>query len=244
MDKRNLAVMADRKAIGEADTLAARLNYFPTPPWATRALVEEILWPNRLLPARRSEGVCWEPACGGGHMAIPLREYFERVYATDVHDWGHGIGGTDFLSLREGPFDTRWIITNPPFTLAEQFLDRALAIATHGVALLVRLQWLEGETRWQSIFCDRKPLIVAPFAERVSMIEGAWDPEASSATAYAWFIWQIAVRPRSTRLEHIEPGAEGRHTRTEDMVLALPGEAKRRKAAREAQGRDEEPVLL
>ena len=50
------------------------LDYFPTPPWATRALFEIIGEDGRDL-------VCWEPACGQGHMADVLREYFGAVIA-------------------------------------------------------------------------------------------------------------------------------------------------------------------
>jgi hypothetical protein len=56
------------------------LDYFPTPPWATRALCEFLKLHHKLHGQ-----TCWEPACGGGHMARPLAEYFERVYSSDVH---------------------------------------------------------------------------------------------------------------------------------------------------------------
>ena len=45
---------------------------FPTPPWATRALIEHVL-DNKVAIASMS---CLEPACGAGHMAKVLKEYF------------------------------------------------------------------------------------------------------------------------------------------------------------------------
>ena len=182
--------------------------------------------------------IAYDPACGAGHMAMPLGEYFTGgVHATDVHDWGFGVRRDLDFTLVDPvamPLGIDWIVTNPPFTLAERFLDKALGIARAGVAMLLRLQWLEGEERYELIYRNRKPLIMAPFAERVPMIEGVWDPEATTATAYAWFIWAKAQTPRTIRTEHIEPGAEKRHTRTEDMALATPGEAARRRRARMA----------
>ena len=48
---------------------------FPTPPWATRALIEHIISTKRSLATQ----TCLEPACGAGHMAKVLREYFGEV---------------------------------------------------------------------------------------------------------------------------------------------------------------------
>ena len=45
---------------------------FPTPPWATRALAEHIIEEKPSL----KNMTCLEPACGAGHMAKPLSEYF------------------------------------------------------------------------------------------------------------------------------------------------------------------------
>ena len=93
------------------------LDFFPTPLWATRALCEFIVQGDPLLDTKR----VWEPACGQGHMARALGEYFEAVYSSDAHDYGAG-AVRDFLFPGDEPvFD--WIITNPPFRLGEQFLD-------------------------------------------------------------------------------------------------------------------------
>jgi hypothetical protein len=159
------------------------LDYFPTPPWATRALCKYII-------DIRGCNV-WEPACGGGHMAEPLCEYARSVRATDVHDYGYG-GVRDFLFPRSdhdllAPVD--WIITNPPFRLAEQFVLRGLEIAGRGVAMLVRTVFLESTGRYHNLFVPRPPAIIAQFAERVAMVKGRLDPVASSATSYCWLVW-------------------------------------------------------
>ena len=57
------------------------LDFFPTPPWATRALCEHVL-PGVWYSPRM---VVWDPACGEGHMVRPLTEYFSEVLASDVH---------------------------------------------------------------------------------------------------------------------------------------------------------------
>jgi hypothetical protein len=227
------AVMASRRSA------ASSLDFFPTPPWATRALIEELLFPEGLMAFNfRKElypEMVWDPACGAGHMAIPLAEYFEEVLATDVHDWGFGdVRNLDFTMVARDTLKRRpaWVIGNPPFVLAERFVDRALDIAVEGVAMLLRLNWLEGGERYELIFgSDRRPTFVCPFAERVPMIEGVYDPEASSATAYAWYIWDRYSMPSAgrTQLIHIPPGMAAKYFRPEDEMLATRGEAERRR---------------
>jgi hypothetical protein len=182
------------------------LDDFPTPPWATRALVQRIII-NRSFGDMRS---VWEPACGRGHMAEVLAEYFPRVYASDVHDYGgrYAVGsfvgeGPDVAKWphKDGP---NWIITNPPFRLAAAFAERALAEATVGVALLLRTQFLEGAERYRTLVARDPYWIVCPFVGRVPMVKGRWDPEASTATAYAWFVWGRPARPGcKIELKHI-----------------------------------------
>jgi hypothetical protein len=169
------------------------LDFFPTPPWATRAFVREILFAFDLA---RPEQTAWEPAAGEGHMAEPLRECFARVHASDVHDYGEGyaigsfVGGGSFgFDLAQCPFGPDWIISNPPFVKALEFLQRALDEARVGVAFLLRLAWLESEERYSEIFSRKPPALIAQCVDRVPMIKGRYDPAASTTMAYAWFVW-------------------------------------------------------
>src|SRR4051794_20338015 len=103
---------------------------FPTPPWATRALLEHVIEDKRALASL----TCLEPACGAGHMAKALQEYFREVRCFDAYDYGYG-SVRDFVT---GPYPTNsvdWVITNPPFRLAEEFVVRALRTARKGVAI-------------------------------------------------------------------------------------------------------------
>ena len=72
---------------------AKSLDFSPTPPWATRALMMCVL-PTLGVSDFNS---VWEPACGEGHMAEVLREYFAEVSATDIFDYGYGDAVHDFL---------------------------------------------------------------------------------------------------------------------------------------------------
>lgn len=187
------------------------LDDFPTQPWATRALVEHVIRPF--------EGVfvhdtVWEPACNRGHMVRPLTEYFGRVYATDIHDYSADWDGqeavTDFLFSGSEPADIAskgvdWIITNPPFRLAAQFVHRAIEIGPRGgVAMLARTTFLEGVNRYQTFFRPNPPSIVAQFTERVPMVKGRLTATGSTATAYCWLVWGTR-NPDATRLVWIPP---------------------------------------
>jgi len=167
------------------------LDDFPTPPWATRALCEYVLGDQR-------DSSCWEPACNRGYMAKPLKEYFKSVHASDVHDygWEGQERVVDFLFPGSEPphiaaKGVDWIITNPPFRLAEQFIKRGLGLANVGVAVLVRTSFLEGVGRYEDLFSKTPPDTIAQFVERVPMIKGRHDPRASTATSYAWLVWGL-----------------------------------------------------
>ena len=83
---------------------------FPTPPWATRALIEHV-FDGKATVASMS---CLEPACGAGHMAKVLKEYFGEVRCADAFPYGYA-PIRDFLTY---PYETNafdWVITNPPF---------------------------------------------------------------------------------------------------------------------------------
>lgn len=209
---RSSAVMQQRAIAPDS------LDYFPTPPWATRALCEFL---RDDLGEDLAQQSCWEPACGELHMAKPLAEYFGRVRASDVHRYCAGHDVADFLleGAAGGPFE--WVVTNPPFVLAERFIHRAIALATRGCAMLVRGAFTESERRWP-LFRDTPPAFVLTFVERVAMFSerlirvNAPDPfnlfddgeprRASSATSYAWLIWRDG--DRDTRHRWIGPARE------------------------------------
>ncbi len=161
------------------------LDDFPTPPWATRALCE---WLHEHRIGNPHEMVCREPAANRGHMVKPLREWFGEVIASDIHDYGAGFPQKDYLF---GPIEPKvdWTITNPPFRLAEQFIERACQSSRSGLAMIVRAAFLEGVGRYERLFSKNPPSHVLQFTERVVMHKGRLSAKGSTATAYAWLVW-------------------------------------------------------
>jgi hypothetical protein len=185
------------------------LDDFPTPPWGTRALIEHGL-KKRFLPV----GTALEPCCNRGYMAKPLREHFAKVWATDIFDYGWaGMDArSDFLLTgSDAPFPIDWAFFNPPFTLAQEFIEKALGFVRVGCAALVRTSFLEGQERYRDLFRDGPPTMIFQFSERIILTKGIvrdpeqlyWDPDAidkktggkgawkkpSTATSYAWLVW-------------------------------------------------------
>jgi hypothetical protein len=138
------------------------------------------------------------------------------VVASDIYAYGYGVAPVDFLN-DEPIARPRWVITNPPFGLACEFAVRGLELATEGVALLVRTQWIEGVSRYRMLFKDRPPLLYAPFVERVPMVKGRWDPEASTATSYAWFVWRKQLSG-AARVFWIPPNCRSALTAADDRA--------------------------
>lgn len=222
---RSAAVMEQRAPSQvEADdartALYRKLEFFPTPPWAARAGAELV---KRLDPEAQS---VWEPACGEGHISAPLRDYFEpgKIITTDIHNYGQNTV-YDFLSPTRLPISgVHWVITNPPFPNAAEFVQRGLQVAERGVAVLCRMAFLESASRYPLHFLEKYPLhAMAPFIERVPMQLGSWDPQGSTATAYAWFIYRKPVRMIGSGLAvappiiiPIPPGTKARLTRPDD----------------------------
>jgi hypothetical protein len=193
------AVMARRAEPADS------LDYFPTPPWGTRALIRHVL-PAVIHPEDpRGWRSAWDPGAGEGHMAIVLAERFAEIYASDIFADGYGFGKqADFLhpDFLWRPAD--WIIGNPPFNLAAEFVLKALELAHVGVAMLVRAQFLEGQERYQQLFRPRPPVIEALFAERLPMHKGRWVVKGKSATAYCWVVWLVnPPHDRAGRTEKI-----------------------------------------
>jgi len=194
----------------EETALYRSLSYFPSPPWSARAVCDVIEGEIGCLDQR----TCWEPAAGKGHLAHGLKDYFRFVWQTDIHDYD-GYGSLDFLTSGEPAERPDFVITNPPFPLAADFVRCGLEIATVGVAVLARLAFLESAGRYDLM---SRLTLLAPFSERVPMQLGSWDPGLSTATSYAWFCWCHDV-PRQP-VHMIPPGTRARLTRPSDEAFA------------------------
>lgn len=171
--------MTARTILGNPDSANRAQDDFYTTP---REAVES------LLRVEQFAGSIWEPACGTGNISRVLCERFgnEWIYSSDLIDRGTGVQRDFLQAIGEGGFDN--IVTNPPFKLAQQFAEKGLQVARSKVALLLRLQFLEGERR--RAFLEGSPLArVWVFSKRISCHRNGDETLRGGMMAHAWFIW-------------------------------------------------------
>ena len=99
-------------------------DFYETPYTLTRKFLE-------VEDFDKSLSVC-EPACGGGAITRVLKEHWEddKVTAYDKE--------TNFL-WEMGEYE--YVITNPPFSIAFEFIQRAKLVAKSKFALLLPLSY-------------------------------------------------------------------------------------------------------
>lgn len=142
----------------------------------------------------------WEPACGEGHLSKRLEAFGYRVRSTELIDRGYGQAGIDFLKCTEPwPGD---LVTNPPYKLAQQFVEQGLSLIHDGAkaTYFLRLNFLEGVQR-RSFFRESPPKTVYVFSRRVMTAKNgdfSRVRKGGSAVAFAWFVWVKGFRGKTT----------------------------------------------
>lgn len=172
-------------------------DFFPTPRWATFALIDN----------EKFSGDIWECACGDGAMSAVLEETGCLVRSSDLYDRGFGEVGIDFPAASSQAAN---IITNPPYNAAEAFVATGTKLASRKFALLLRLAFLEGANRTNTIFSRIPPARVWVFSERITFYMKGAKQAGSGTTAYAWFVWDKDAS--STELKWFKPGYKARYT--------------------------------
>ena len=146
-------------------------DFYPTPPECTIALLD-FLESKMLL--RKTDGI-WECACGNNAMVRVMSNRGYSVIGTDVSF------GYDYLSPNLD-VPSEWIITNPPFALAQQFIERSIEHKRPFAMLLKSQYWHSAKRR--KLFEDHPPLYVLPLT---------WRPDFSgkgnSLMDVIWCVW-------------------------------------------------------
>lgn len=164
-----------------ADERAAN-DYYATDPRA----VEMLLQMETFAP------VIWEPACGEGHISKVLAAHGYEVISTDLIY--RGFGDPEPLNFLEETLDgfEGDIITNPPYSVGLQFVERALESVRPGgkVAMFLKVQFLEGKRRGE-FFKKSPPRSVYISRSRLACYKnGDLTTNPESAIAYAWYVWE------------------------------------------------------
>lgn len=158
-------------------------NAHPEDYYATEPRAVELL-----LKQEQFSDTVWEVACGEGHISKVLEEHGYNVISTDLIDRGFGQGGVDFLKCTESKNCD--IITNPPYKVGREFVEKALQLVPMGgkVAMFMKLTFLEGQSR-RALFRINPPMAVYVSSARLQCGKNG-QFYGSSAVAYCWIVWQ------------------------------------------------------
>lgn len=151
-------------------------DYYPTPHWCFEKLNIDF----------SKYATALEPCAGDGRIVSFLEH---KGIETDYCEISEGI---DFLKHPVSKVDL--VLTNPPFSLAMEFIEKSMLHADT-VIMLLRLNFLGSQKRnpwWQT----HKPKKIIVLSKRPSFTGTGTD-----STEYAWFIWE-------KNTNYIEPGID------------------------------------
>lgn len=151
-------------------------DYYATDPIALEMLLEKEKFNN-----------VWECACGNGNLSNVLVKHEIHGRSSDLFDRGYGEIPINFLEQTE-PWNGD-IVTNPPYKYAEEFVRKAIELSDNKVAMLLRIQFLEGVKR-RKLFDEYPPKIMYVFSRRVQCFKNNEKQEHGGAMAYCWFVWK------------------------------------------------------
>jgi len=182
-----------------------------------------------LLPHIKTYWTVWEPAYGEGHLANALltRSSGFDVFGTDL------LSGTNFFDANPDGWDA--LITNPPYSVKYQWLERCFDIGKP-FALLVPLEMLGAEraAKWFRIH-HIEVIIMNPRID-FKMPNALWS-KSSAQFPTCWLTWEFEIGRQLTFARVNKPskkellvwdekgpdyGAQKSQTRTATKQQALP----------------------
>lgn len=159
-------------------------DFYPTPYEGTESLMPVI---NALL---KPGAKIWEPCAGDLDMSRVLEWHGYEVTSTELRDTGQGITGIDFLTDNmETKYgwepDPDMIVMNPPFSLAAEFIQKALSY-TPNVACLVKIDYWNAISRLP-LWKENVPALFLPLTFRLAFLKA--ERGNSPLMNCAWVVW-------------------------------------------------------
>lgn len=161
-------------------------DFYETPYSMTRHIL------NR-LPINKNETIL-EPSCGNGAISKVLKEFgIKKVIENDISR------GQDFLEYEGEKVD--WIVTNPPFSLTQEFIKKGKEISDN-ILLLLPLSYLHGKQRYDEIYTDEDYKLKGVYVfTRYPLLGDELRPDGKYRTGmmvYAWFHFERGYSGEST----------------------------------------------
>lgn len=157
----------------------------------------------------------WECAAGNGNLVNWMRENCYNVVASDIKNRGGNgvVPNVDFLKTK----DIKWfvnkigfgdsgfvtplvILTNPPYSLATEFIEHALEILPDGglYIALMNITYLAGQDRYKRVYSKGTLREVYVFSKRVECWKNNVPSGYSSIANYAWYVFQKGYNGQPT----------------------------------------------
>ena len=160
-------------------------DFYPTPKslvWVAENMIKKELCKNEVV---------FEPCCGNGMISSEIKKFGYNVIENDLYR----NGGVDYLNTS---FDYPQIITNPPFSLWDEFAVKAKKEA-HKVIFIGRVNYFGTTARLSNGLWNELKAVY--FFDRYIDYR---TPERNDglfsvgAMATAWFVWERGYSPAPT----------------------------------------------
>ncbi len=161
-------------------------DYYATDPIAAELLlqIEEL---DKNMPI-------WECSAGENHLANVFKENGYTVRTSDIIKRTETTEVLDFLSDEVTDWNGN-IITNPPYSLASNFVEKAMNIIHEGnkCIMFLKLQFMEGKSR-KKLFEKYPPKTIWVSSSRIMCAKNGdfqkMRDGGGSAVAYAFYVWE------------------------------------------------------
>lgn len=144
-------------------------DFYPTPQWCYEKL--PINW-DMFSSAL-------EPCEGDGRITSFLSNKGINTTGIDIQN------NIDYLNTKVNKVDL--ILTNPPYSLAKEFIEKAL-IDANTVIMLLRINFLGAQKRYQW-WTYNEPTSLYVLSKRPS-----FTGKGTDSTEYAWYVWDNTNR--------------------------------------------------
>ena len=155
-------------------------DFYPTDPAWVKVLLRHVTF----------EGLVTEPCAGDGAMVKPLIDAGYIVEASDIRPMAPGIIERNALEIDPA----QNIVTNPPYGEMRPLIDHWLATTEGKVALLVRINFLEAQSRVPLLTGSNTPEKVIVVAGRMKVFGKV------SQFPHIWVVWDRAAATKHTQL--------------------------------------------
>ena len=177
--------------------LAKEAEAYETPRWAVEAILDVEILTHAVI----------DPCAGRGVMMDAAADCGYDVYGIDRYDWGNAcVDIEDFLDpdIKRFWIEDNTILMNPPFSLAQQFVEKCFELKARKIVCFQRFAWWESKGR-RDFWEKHPPNRVYICGNRAS----CWrfdipesERKSGTTTAHAWFVWERG-HPPGTVLGHI-----------------------------------------